>query len=1056
MTRIGGCSGEEEEVRYAISQVGNGIQFVGRSSARGRGVSVRGNSRRGHYGGDADFLLFGGPSVPKWRSPQRGALGALLAYWSVHHSSSAVVSVPTGSGKSAIATAAPYLTGAERVLVVVPSRDLRAQLANDFRSEQVLRSIGAREGDSFPNVVQISGLVDDWDVLRAADVVVGLPQSLSPVHYEDRPPADLFDLVVIDEAHHAPAHTWRAILDHFGSARSVLLTATPKRRDGQRIPGEIVFHYPLRQAIAEGLYKKVRPVVVDIPAVATRQVADQRVAEEVVGILGAAEHATSTLMIRAATVDRANELAALYGKFGINVTVHASRGMSDQQRESTVAKLRSGEIRAVAVVGMLGEGFDLPRLRVVAYHDKHKSTTATVQLIGRLARVEPAYPQESVLVTPRDVDIYPQLQGVVRRLWEEDADWTRVLPGLIDDEVEGALADRAYAARFQAAPAELSVEAIQPVVRAIFYEIPQRDWVPDFVTGVLPEPLEVGQLLRGRSVFYSAVTPGGNTLIVVTIQLGRPKWHAAPGLDTDGFELHLVTWRPPAQTGQTGILAMNSRDQNVVNKLLEILAAPLNQRLADPQRLQEAFDSLDRRSVSHVGVRNTQQGGDGVPSYKNFMGKGVDRGLRDVDTGRGALGHAMAQIEDIEGSFTAGIATGKGKIWESRYMKLRRYEQYICDYIDRYWFPPAQPLGRLLPSVSRGTRINEFPAEPALIAAIELDPALYAQDWFVGEVPLADVQLREDPRNSRTADKLGLAAYAPDDQENPLWRGWQDRDGCFHDIETSMAKRGYGSEGPLCDLLSHRPPSIYYSDGHTIIGPTVYAPTSVRRELPTFAEEHLDWAGVEIKIETQNNLPKRSKLVSVGRALERELLARPKRLRHRWILHNDGAGEIADYLVLETSTYPVQDKRPARVKLELWHAKAAAGAPSVRITDLQVLLAQAIKSRRWATDHGLWSELGARLVGEKSPKLTVLEGRETLLKILCGHVPGHQHYSFARYTPTVDCTIGIVQPGLSLSALRGQLALDPVPLSAQQATELLTVWHDVVSPVGKLTVIAST
>ncbi|WP_457146130.1 helicase-related protein [Mycobacterium sp. URHB0021] len=129
----------------------------------------------------------------------------------------------------------------------------------------------------------------------------------------------------------------------------------------------------------------------------------------------------ATLLIRAATVERAKELAALYGELGIDVTVLTAHGMTSQQRASTVAKLRAGEIGAVAVGDMLGKGFDLPRLRVAVYHDKHKPTTAIVRLIGRLARVDLAFPQDSVIVSPRDVDIYPQLHGVVRRLCEEDA-----------------------------------------------------------------------------------------------------------------------------------------------------------------------------------------------------------------------------------------------------------------------------------------------------------------------------------------------------------------------------------------------------------------------------------------------------------------------------------------------------------------------------------------------------------------------------------------------------------------------------------------------------------
>jgi hypothetical protein len=125
------------------------------------------------------------------------------------------------------------------------------------------------------------------------------------------------------------------------------------------------------------------------------------------------------------------------------------------------------------------------------------------------------------------------------------------------------------------------------------------------------------------------------------------------------------------------------------------------------------------------------------------------------------------------------------------------------------------------------------------------------------------------------------------------------------------------------------------------------------------------------------------------------------------------------------------------------------------VTDMQVLLAQAIKSRRWATDRGLWDELGARLTGDRSPKLKIIEGREALLKVLCGLVPQHPLYSLAKYTPKVECTIGIVQPGISMSKLNAQLADDPIPIPAQQVSELLTVWHDAVSLTSALAIVAS-
>ena len=40
----------------------------------------------------------------------------------------------------------------------------------------------------------------------------------------------LFDTVIVDEAHHYPAETWKKIIDHFKQRKKVFLTATPSHR----------------------------------------------------------------------------------------------------------------------------------------------------------------------------------------------------------------------------------------------------------------------------------------------------------------------------------------------------------------------------------------------------------------------------------------------------------------------------------------------------------------------------------------------------------------------------------------------------------------------------------------------------------------------------------------------------------------------------------------------------------------------------------------------------------------------------------------------------------
>lgn len=322
-----------------------------------------------------DFRLTGDP-VPTWRAPQLGALGSLLAHFSLRDREHPIVSIPTGAGKTALALAAAYLlpTPPRRVLIVEPSVALREQVLDEARTLRTLRRISCIPIDApEPTVQEMTGLTSDWSTFADADIVVALPNSISPEHYDAGllPPIDLFDLVIVDEAHHVVATTWLAIVSHFVNAQTVLLTATPFRRDGKRLPGKVIYHYPVSTALADGIYQPVEPHLVTVTEGEARASVDARIAARVVELLNEPRHQSSALLIRANTVARLKELAELYGARGIPVEC-LHNGLGDTTKEAIVKRLRAGESRAVAVVDMLGEGFDLPRLRIAAYHDKHR------------------------------------------------------------------------------------------------------------------------------------------------------------------------------------------------------------------------------------------------------------------------------------------------------------------------------------------------------------------------------------------------------------------------------------------------------------------------------------------------------------------------------------------------------------------------------------------------------------------------------------------------------------------------------------------------------------
>jgi Type III restriction enzyme, res subunit len=132
--------------------------------------------RAAYYPARSGFRLYEAPERPAWRPPQLGAIGALMAHWSLPRATAALVSLPTGTGKTAVGVAAPHILHANRALVVVPSMELRRQMSLSFRDEGVLRRIGALPDDEVrPVTVELTGRVGDWAGLQRADVVVAIP-----------------------------------------------------------------------------------------------------------------------------------------------------------------------------------------------------------------------------------------------------------------------------------------------------------------------------------------------------------------------------------------------------------------------------------------------------------------------------------------------------------------------------------------------------------------------------------------------------------------------------------------------------------------------------------------------------------------------------------------------------------------------------------------------------------------------------------------------------------------------------------------------------------------
>jgi ATP-dependent helicase IRC3 len=250
---------------------------------------------------------------------------------------------------------------------------------------------------------------------RLTDAIESQGSLLTP----DVPP---FSLLVVDEAHHAAARSYRDVLKALraGEPDGPLLlgvTATPDRGDGVGLDDlfqSIVFNYDMLWGIRAGYLADVRGRAVKVTGLAIDsikksagdyQAGDAGRALEDAGAPQAIakaikRHATDRrTLVFTPTVATANEVAAeCVGQGLIAAWVSGETPMDDTTgldgrpipgRRSILRQFRDGEIQVLANCAVLTEGFDDPGIGCVVIARPTQSRALYTQMVGRGTRKHP-------------------------------------------------------------------------------------------------------------------------------------------------------------------------------------------------------------------------------------------------------------------------------------------------------------------------------------------------------------------------------------------------------------------------------------------------------------------------------------------------------------------------------------------------------------------------------------------------------------------------------------------------------------------------------------------
>lgn len=594
---------------------------------------------------------------PGFRSPQIGAIYAILSNWAISSENITIV-LPTGTGKSESILGTIIARKILRSLIIVPSDGLRNQFYNNCQSWGILRQAEIIDSLALnPIVCKLASSPKDEkaliEMIEGSNIIIATASILGKLKPTILNKLNQYcDVLFIDEAHHSAAPTWDSLKGTFNSVKIIQFTATPFREDSKPITGKIAFNYPLEEAQKNKYFTKIEfiPVVDYDP-----ENWDKTISEKAVEILrkDISEGAQHILMARVDNISKAKEIFTKYYEqyTEFNPILITSKSASASE---LIDKLRKGESKIVVCVNMLGEGIDIPQLKIAALHDIRKSLTVTLQFIGRFTRSNKSTSPAKIVANIADV----QIEKKLKQLYKEDADWGKLIAFASAKEIQKKIKFQELLTNFK--ESKIPLFNVKPKLSAVVYKAKDDGWRPEEVSKYLED---------GNELFLCDLNEIDNIAIAIYQVEGNIDWLDSKIFVENTWEMLLFYFDKERK-----LLYANSSLKNVEP---ELIYKTINVDYKfDRESPFKCYHGLGHVVLFTLGVdKNT----DSPIKYAMYAGDDIIDGITDMEKNKSSksntYGYGFKDGEEL----TLG-ASKYGKIWSRLIGNVQEWKEW-CDEI---------------------------------------------------------------------------------------------------------------------------------------------------------------------------------------------------------------------------------------------------------------------------------------------------------------------------------------------------------------------------------------